>query len=458
MDNPNAITEMRKDSAMTTGDRADPVHPVLKQPDTPFAYRKSLDSLRAEDSITWRDRSFPDGEIALSEAGRQGWNLLGGDFHFPVAALKASALERNLRLMQDYCRAHDVLLAPHAKTTMSPDLVALQLDAGAWGVTVANVQQARVFINAGVHRLLIANPVVGESDLTYLTEQRRTNPDLQILTLVDSVETARLLDAAMQTYAPGLSRQPVLLEVGYTHGRGGVRTTEAAIVTATAIRRSQNLELVGVEGFEGLMPGRDVDAQRHEARRFMDWAGEVVRELQTREFLDPHTTLVSFGGSSFFDVVVECFRDQWHGPRVDILLRSGCYLTHDHGVYARTSPFIDQEPPPLPALEVWAEVLARPEPDLVIAGLGRRDISTDSDLPIPLSLRRHGEIRNALGMRTHAVNDQHTFVTVSDDDDVQVGDLVSFGVSHPCTTFDKWRVFTIVSDDYEVIDAVRTYF
>lgn len=443
---------------MTTEAHADHVHPVFKQPDTPFAYRKSLDSLRDKDSITWRDRSFPDGVFALSDVGKQGWSLFGGDFHFPTAVLKASAMERNLRLMQDYCRAHDVLLAPHAKTTMSPDLVALQLDAGAWGVTVANVQQARVFINVGVHRLLIANPVVGESDLIYLTEQRRMNRDLQILILVDSVETARLLDAAMQTHAPGLSRQPVLLEVGYTHGRGGVRTTEAAIATATAIRGSQNLELVGVEGFEGLMPGRDAAEQRHEAGRFMDWAGDVVRELQIREFLDPRTTLVSFGGSSFFDVVVECFRDQWHGPRVDILLRSGCYLTHDHGVYARTSPFVDQKPPPLPALEVWAEVLARPEPDLVIAGLGRRDISTDSDLPIPIGVRRHGEIRDADGMRARAVNDQHTFVSVSGDDDVQVGDLMNFGVSHPCTTFDKWRAIPIVSDDYEVIDAVRTYF
>lgn len=455
MDNPTATW---KDRPMMTGAGVGRAHSVLKQPLASSSYRKSLNSLRAEDSITWRDRSFPEVEIALSDVGGQGWNLLDGGFHFPAAALKATALERNLHLMRDYCLTHDVLLAPHAKTTMSPELVGLHLDAGAWGITVANVQQARVFIHAGVRRMLIANPVVGEADFIYLTGQLRKHPDLQILTLVDSVETAKRLDSAIQTYGADLPQQPVLLEVGYPHGRAGARTTEAAIVTATTVHRSQNLKLVGVEGFEGLVPGRDVEEQRDEARRFIDSAGVVVRELHVRALLDPLTTLVSFGGSSFFDVVVDRFRDQWHGPRLEILLRSGCYLTHDHGVYARTSPFVDQEPSPLPALEVWAEVLSRPEPDLVIAGLGRRDVSTDSDLPTPLSLRRRGEVRNAVGMRTRAVNDQHTYVSVSHGDDVEVGDLMSFGVSHPCTTFDKWRVIPIVSDEYEVIDAARTYF
>ncbi|MFC5676100.1 alanine racemase [Aeromicrobium endophyticum] len=422
------------------------------------AYRTSLRALRAEDHITWRDRSFPDGDVAITDVAAQRWNLLDGTFHLPVMALRRSALDRNLSLMRDYCLAHDVLLAPHAKTTMSPHLAAEQLDAGAWGITVANVEQARVFISAGVRRLLIANPVVGAADLTYLAVQRRIDPDLDVLTLIDSDAAVEIMDTALRELGEDLPRMPVLIEVGYAGGRGGVRTTADAMDVADAVRRSQHLELVGIEGFEGLVPGDTVDDQRRRAKTFLSWSASVVHRLHERELLSRDTPIVSFGGSSFFDLVVSCFRDEWVGPRVDVVLRSGCYLTHDHGIYARTSPLLHQAPGPLPAVEVWGEVLSCPEPNLAVVGVGRRDVSTDAGLPIPIAVRRARVTREPVGLQVTAVNDQHAFVAVSGGDELQVGDLVCFGVSHPCTTFDKWRLIPLITEDHEVIDAIRTYF
>lgn len=421
-------------------------------------YRTSLRALRTGDLITWRDHSFPDCEVAIADVGAQRWNLLDGTFHFPVMALKKSALERNFSLMRDYCLAHDVVLAPHAKTTMSPHLVAEQLDAGAWGITVANVEQARVFVSAGVRRLLIANPVVGAADLAYLAVQRRINPDLEVLTLVDSQAAVEIMDTALREHGKDLPRMPVLIEVGYAGGRGGVRTTADAIDVAEAVRRSQHLELVGIEGFEGLVPGDTVDDQRRRAKTFLSWSASVVHQLHDLEMLPRDASIVSFGGSSFFDLVVSCFRDEWVGHRVEVVLRSGCYLAHDHGIYARTSPLLNQVPGPLPAVEVWGEVLSFPESNLAVVGVGRRDVSTDAGLPIPIAVRRGGATKEPVGMRVTAVNDQHAFVAVSGDDELRVGDLVCFGISHPCTTFDKWRLIPLVTEDYEVIDAIRTYF
>lgn len=411
-----------------------------------------------DDTITWRDRAFPDLGVSLAEVGAQGWHLLDGDFHLPVVALRAAAMERNLKLMRDYCARHDVLIAPHAKTTMSPALVERQLAGGAWGITVANVQQARIFIAAGVRRLLIANPVVGPADLAYLAARRRADPDLDVLLLVDSVEAVSVLTEHARDDSADLRPQPVMVELGYAGGRGGVRSIDDGVRVARAVHDADRLELVGVAGFEGLVPGADLAERRRHAAEFLEWSASVVSELVDHGLLPAQGALVSFGGSSYFDLVVAQFREAWSGGRVEVVLRSGCYLTHDHGLYERTSPFVGHDPAPLPALEVWAEVLSRPEPGLAILGAGRRDVSTDADLPLLCAIRRDGRTWPIDGLQVTAVNDQHAMVSVPEDVSLEVGDLVCLGISHPCTTFDKWRLIPVVTDAYEVIDAVRTYF
>src|SRR5581483_4601472 len=147
------------------------------------------------------------------------------------------------------------------------------------------------------------------------------------------------------------------------------------------------------------------------------------------------------------------------------------YLTHDSGSYRRIFERLKERTPAaarrgeglLPALEVWTYVQSRPEPTLAICTMGRREAASDSDMPIPLTWSRPGG--NAappqpLGSRytVTGLNDQHAYMTVPADTPLRVGDLVSFGVSHPCTTFDKWQLLYLVDDAYNVTGAVRTYF
>jgi D-serine deaminase-like pyridoxal phosphate-dependent protein len=171
---------------------------------------------------------------------------------------------------------------------------------------------------------------------------------------------------------------------------------------------------------------------------------------------------VSAGGSLYFDRVVEGLAPAWDLPvLVDVILRSGSYITHDDDVYDRLSPFGDRGGGPdrfRPALEVWAMVLSRPEPDLAIVGMGKRDVPYDTRLPIPHAIHSGSVARAVRGeMVVTKLNDQHAFLHL-DGEEVAVGDLVGFGISHPCTTFDKWRLLPLVDDSYRVTGAIRTYF
>src|SRR3546814_1649079 len=115
-----------------------------------------------------------------------------------------------------------------------------------------------------------------------------------------------------------------------------------------------------------------------------------------------------------------------------------------------------------PALLVFAQVLSRPEPEKAIISLGRRDVGTDGGMPVPLLHFRPGRDAGPapLGRDMHltGVNDQHGHLTLPNDSDLAVGDIVGLGISHPCTTFDKWQVLLAVDDDWTVIDAIKTFF
>src|SRR5450432_508582 len=97
----------------------------------------------------------------LSEIGGQGWNLLREDLPLPVAVLRQSALAGNGRWMRAFLALSDSVIAPHGKTTMSPQLFQRQIADGAWAMTVATAQQLRICRDSGIARVVLANQLVG---------------------------------------------------------------------------------------------------------------------------------------------------------------------------------------------------------------------------------------------------------------------------------------------------------
>jgi D-serine dehydratase len=394
------------------------------------------------------------------------WNVLADDLHFPLLVLKETALAHNVKVMAGWCRDNGFLLAPHGKTTMCPQIYRRQLDAGAWAITVANVSQAMVCVRSGIRRILIANQVVGRAAVSSLAGAMKDFPDLDIYTLVDSVEG--VLHLAAQLELAGAPRPlQVLIEWGLPDWRTGARSLEAAFRIHDEVKRhSRLIEFSGVEGFEGLARS---EGGPDEVIRLVDSLLEGVLRLASE--LTPsgsklcEVPLFSVGGTAFLDRVAAVGRAA--GKRFRVVLRSGCYVTHDHGLYQEKLRAAKQRagdgavPEFIPALELWALVQSLPDPGVAIVSFGKRDCAYDLDLPIPLfavpGSRPLAEQVSLSAARITRLNDQHAYLRGAGER-LSVGDRVCCGISHPCTAFDKWRVIPVVDDCYNVHDWYRTYF
>lgn len=409
------------------------------------AFDESTVAALSEQPLDWSHKGIPApwwGRSA-AEIVAQAPNLFGGGFGGPVCVLRDEALTHNLETMAGWCRAHGVELAPHGKTHMSPQLAVRQLTAGATAITVATVGQAAVFRAFGFRELLLANELVDEAGLRWLSAELDSDPRARLVCWVDSVRGVELMTAALA----GAHRPvDVCVEVGLPGGRTGCRTASETDDVARAAVASPRLRLVGVAGYEAALgQSLDDDLVGAVAAHLADVRAAVVRLSALFETDD---VLVSAGGSTYFDDVAEALVGWPAGLSVRTVLRSGCYLTHDHGLYAQTSPLTRGGGDGFrPAMEVHAPVLSRPEPDLAIVAMGRRDVSFDQGLPIPLELGSSVVAK---------LNDQHAYLRL--DSPVEVGDRVRFGISHPCTTFDKWRAIPVLDADDRVVDVIRTFF
>jgi D-serine dehydratase len=398
-------------------------------------------------------------DTPLTRIGELGWNALR-HLEYPVLVLHEDALVHNITTMADYCHRHRVELAPHAKTSLSPQLIRRQIEAGAWGVTAATTAQVRGLMAIGVPRILMANLLVDPVAIRWIATYVLGEADTGFCCYVDSVASVELLDRECgQVTATG--RLDVLLEVGYVGGRTGVRNLGESLSVARAVNQSDHLCLVGVAGFEGLMPGAAA-GEPVGLGAYLDSIAQTAHQLNKAGlFAAGRVPLISAGGSSYFDrVVARLGPDRFSFP-VQTVLRSGCYLTHDHGIYRRTSPFDGRgtpEGPRLqPALELLASVLSRPEPTLVIVGFGRRDVPIDDQLPVVLGRYGPNHRRSDVpGVRVMKLNDQHAFLQVPEELQVGLGEVWSFGVSHPCGAFDRWPAIPLVDHDHQITGAVTT--
>ncbi|WP_197375319.1 alanine racemase [Mycolicibacterium baixiangningiae] len=402
----------------------------------------------ANQPLDWRFKGLPAEWWGATPAQIRGRapDLFSSGMVGPVCVLHASALTHNLVTMARWCRRRGVDLAPHAKTHMAPALLARQLDAGAIAATAATVSQVRVLRAFGVGSVLLANEVVDPAGLAWLAREMAADPDFRVVCWVDSVRGVELMSTALTGSARPLD---VCVEVGMAGGRTGCRTAAEVDAVARAVTTSAQLRLVGVAGYEAAR-GHEVTAEALAVvTGYLTEMHDAVVRLA--DVFETEEVLVTAGGSTYFDLVADVLTEGWPaGLTVRTVLRSGCYLTHDDGLYDRTSPLRDAGASGLTAaMSVWAQVVSRPEGGLAVLGMGRRDVSFDQGLPVPKTLRE---------AHITKLNDQHAYLQLGASDHVQVGDWLRFGVSHPCTTFDKWPLIPVLDDDNRVVDLVRTYF
>ncbi len=389
-----------------------------------------------------------------------GWNLLREDLSLPTAVLYQEKLLHNLNWMQQFITAYGVKLAPHGKTTMAPRLFDLQLQGGAWGITLATAHQTLVAYTHGVRRILMANQLVGKENMAIIGRLLR-DPDFEFYCLVDSPEQ---IDQLGTFYSQQRQRLNVLLELGVPGGRAGIRTDQQLHSVLAALSRWTNtIALCGIEIYEGVLDSEP------SIRTFLQHAVTLTRKLAADARFERHPILLSGAGSAWYDVVADVFSSANFGDSLDIVLRPGCYLTHDIGAYRHAQTSILERNPIarrmssslLPALHVWAYVQSVPEPDKAIIAMGKRDAAFDSGLPVPALHYRPGDRAPRPASQHWAITkmmDQHAYLHLAEHDDLRVGDMIGFDIAHPCLTFDKWRTLPILNAHYDVVDIVETFF
>jgi D-serine dehydratase len=389
-----------------------------------------------------------------------GWNLLREDLSLPAAVLSQEKLAHNLEWMKQFIASYGLRLAPHGKTTMAPALFSMQLAAGAWGITLATAHQTAIAYQHGVRRVLMANQLIGRQNMEIVSHLLE-DPAFEYFCIVDSAELVNQLGKFFHEKG---QRLHVLLELGVPNGRTGARDAQHVEEVLTAVAKwNDSIALRGVEVYEGVLE------DEQQIRVFLDRAIETTQQIAERHLFAAEQVILSGAGSAWYDVVAEQFAKAEIGSPLEVVLRPGCYLTTDAGIYKRAQERIMASNPVAhsmksslqPALQLWAYVQSVPESRRAVIALGKRDAAFDAGLPAPIHHYRPGASAPHAAPPHWSLTkmmDQHAYLDIDPEDDIRVGDMICFDISHPCLTFDKWRYLAVIDAGYNVQQLIETYF
>lgn len=398
-----------------------------------------------------------------------GSNPTDGSLALPLLTVDLDTYRSNRDRFLALISAYGANVAPHAKTPMCPDIAIDLIAAGASGATAADLFQAEMLLRSGVLNVLIANQIGGLSAARRLRMLVDAFPQAAITCCADSEQAANNL---VQSFKGRVGNSlNVLVEVGA--GRTGARTKESANKIIDILSTSSEIVLAGLSTYEGSIVGATPEILNANMAALFDFCVEtfaLVRQAHPERAL-----VVSAGGSVHFDRVIAAL-----APLCDtdgnatLLLRSGAIFFSDHGVYKRGFQSIDERRLLVsngvafkasetfqPAMRIWAEVISVPEPGLAIVGMGMRDVSFDQDMPVALRLYRDGitiEADLAPSAKVTKLNDQHAFLSFENAAGLAIGDVIEFGISHPCTCFDRWRIFYGIDASGRIERLYRTFF
>lgn len=403
----------------------------------------------------------------LGDENLSQWSLLKEDLSLPVAVIYQTRIDNNLRWMQNFADHYQVKLAPHGKTTMTPELFRQQQAAGAWAITLATAPQVVAAVAHGCKRIIMANQLVGKQNMRLIASVLQ-DANCEFYCLVDSVEQVQQLAAFFSATELTLN---VLIEVGVLGGRCGCRDLQQIMQLADEIARYPSLALAGLEVYEGVIHGEQAELK---IQQFLHDVVASCHTLIERQAFALEQVILTGAGSAWYDVVASTFATANLHQRIVPVIRPGCYLIHDTGIYldaqaavmARSSAACELGGDLQSALEVWAYVQSIPEQGHVIVGMGKRDVAFDAGLPIPAlhyRPRNNPDVNNRVqaapnSWRVTAVMDQHAYLSCPADSDIKVGDMIAFSSSHPCLTFDKWKHIAVINDEYDVTHMLNTYF
>jgi D-serine deaminase-like pyridoxal phosphate-dependent protein len=338
-----------------------------------------------------------DRTLALLEA-QVGRSL--ADVETPVAVIDLDRLDANLADLQSYADEHGIALWPHAKTHKSPEIGGRQLELGAAGLTVAKSGEAQVFQEAGVPRLLLHYPALGEAKWDRLADIVSAGVGLTVA--LDTAAPAEGLARAL--HRRGLSAE-VLIELDVGLHRTGQTTVEGAVAVAEALDRVDGLEVAGISCYPGHCRRDDPDLP--EKLRAVD---EVLRGATS-----------AFGGAG-----LRCDRISGGSTPTRHLTHTTCVNELRAGTYA----LLDRNEADDARCALWIEttVVSDAVPGQVVVDGGSKAFTSD-----PHPSGGHGSVTGAPGAAFVRMNEEHGYIDVSSlDERPRVGDHLQIVPNHAC--------------------------
>jgi len=344
----------------------------------------------------------------------------------PAVLVELDVLERNIERMADFCRAHNVALRPHAKAHKTLGIARRQLAGGASGLTVAKLDEAEAFVEAGFADLFIANEVVGATKWRRLAAlQRRAT----VAVGVDSLAGAQGVAEAARAEGTVV---PVLIEVDSGLKRAGVQPGGAALELATHVVSLSGLMLQGVFTHAGhaYAASDSVEVERI-GRLEGEMLVETARLLRANGVASPvvsvgSTPTVRIAGA--VDGVTE--------------VRPGNYVFYDRMQVGLGSAAVDDC-----ALSVLVSVISRPTPERIVVDAGSKTFALDLGAHGNESLRGYGYDRER-DLRLERLSEEHGVLSVPPGRhaSVRVGDRLRFVPNHACTTANLAEVLLGIRD------------
>jgi 3-hydroxy-D-aspartate aldolase len=292
------------------------------------------------------------------------------DIQTPCLILDLDALERNIRKMGDYARAHGMRHRSHGKMHKSVDVQKLQERlGGAVGVCCQKVSEAEVFVRGGIKDVLVSNQVRDPAKIDRLA--RLPKFGARILVCVDDIDNAADLSAAAQRHGTQLE---CFVEIDCGAGRCGVTTTQDVVAIARAIDAAPGLRFTGIQAYQGAMQHMDsFDDRKAKLEAAIEMVKTAVAGLKAVG-LEPE--LVSGGGTGSY------YFESASGVYNELQCGSYAFMDADYGrIHDKDGRRIDQGEWEN-ALFILTSVMSHAKADKAIVDAGLKAQSVDSGLPV----------------------------------------------------------------------------
>ena len=292
------------------------------------------------------------------------------DVATPALVLDLDALERNIKKMGDYAKAHGMRHRVHGKMHKSVDVARLQVElGGACGVCCQKVSEAEVFARGGIKDVLVSNQVRQPEKIDRLARMPKLGA--RTICCVDDIDNVADLSAAAVKHGTQIE---CLVEIDCGAGRCGVTTTPTVVEIAKAIDAAEGLKFAGLQAYQGAMQHMDSFEDR---KAKIDIAIAMVRDAVDTLAADGlECDIVGGGGTGSY------YFESTSGVFNELQCGSYAFMDADYGrILDKDGKRIDQGEWEN-AFFILTSVMSHAKTDKAIVDAGLKAQSIDSGLPV----------------------------------------------------------------------------